>query len=195
MYARAVDDAATRLRELRVERRDELGVAGLALVLAVVAAEIRPALAVPLLAGGLAVGALGIRSLWRRWELLERLAAERDAYEISEVRAYASSHATPARRRSCAGLIRNWLQRPGLVYEARVAVAADELEALAADLDDASLALDPACAVACVRLLTDVEGSPLLNQALPPEELRCRVRQIRSGFGPHLARAPFELPE
>jgi hypothetical protein len=36
--------------------------------------------------------------------------------------------------------------------------------------------------VACTRLLTDLEGSPLLNPALPPEELRSRVRRIRSGF-------------
>jgi hypothetical protein len=195
MYARAVDDAAGRLRELRVERRDELAVAGFALVLAVVATEVHPALAVPLLAGGLAVGALGIRSLWRRWELLERLAGERDAYGISEVRAYARSHATLARRRSCAALIRNWLQQPGLGYEARVALAADELEALAAELDDGSLALDPACAVACVRLLGDAEGSPLLNPALPPDELRCRVRRIRSGFRPQEIGTPLARPE
>ena len=42
--------------------------------------------------------------------------------------------------------------------------------------------LDPACAVACVRLLSDPEQSPLLNSAQPADELRSRVSQIRSGF-------------
>jgi hypothetical protein len=61
-------------------------------------------------------------------------------------------------------------------------LAAEELEALASELEDDELALDPACAVACMRLLSDLSASPLLNPALPPEELRSRVRQIRSGF-------------
>ena len=61
-------------------------------------------------------------------------------------------------------------------------LAAEELEALACELEDEELALDPACAVACMRLLSDVSESPLLNPALPPELLRSRVRQIRSGF-------------
>jgi len=33
-----------------------------------------------------------------------------------------------------------------------------------------------------MRLLSDVVTSPLLNSALPPEDLRSRVVQIRSGF-------------
>jgi len=35
----------------------------------------------------------------------------------------------------------------------------------------------------CKRLLTDFAESPLFNPALPPEEVRSRVRQIRAGFG------------
>jgi hypothetical protein len=34
-----------------------------------------------------------------------------------------------------------------------------------------------------MRMLSDLEESPLLNRARPPEELRSRVRHIRSGFG------------
>jgi len=68
--------------------------------------------------------------------------------------------------------------------ESRIVAAADELEALVTELDDDDLAIDPACAVACVRLLSDLAGSPLLNPERPPEELRSRVRQIRSGFEP-----------
>jgi hypothetical protein len=193
MYARAVDEAAARLRALRHEELEDLGLATLALVLAIVAAEVRPALAMPLFLGGLAVGALGVRALWRRWDLVERLAGERDAYVIPEVLAYASREATIDRRHSYAALIRSRLPQPGLVSDARMVAAADELESLAAELDDSALALDPAAAVACMRLLTDLGESPLLNPALPPEDLRARVRQIRCGFRPLPDAAPVPL--
>ena len=85
------------------------------------------------------------------------------------------------RRQRHAASLRNTLERPGLLYEARL-LAAAELEALASELDDEELELDPACAVACMRLLSDVVTSPLLNSALPPQDLRSRVVQIRSGF-------------
>jgi hypothetical protein len=179
MYARAVDDAASRLRQLQGEERGDLALAALALGLAVAATQVRPELAVPLFLGGLGVGVFGIRALWRRWDLLDRLAGERDAYVISEVRAFASREATLERRRSCAASIRRRLEEP---RETRIALAADDLGALAAELDDPDLEIDLACAVACVRLVSDVAGSPLLNPSLPPGELRARVRRIRSGF-------------
>ena len=71
------------------------------------------------------------------------------------------------RRQSYAASLRDTLKRPGRLYEARVLAAAEELEALASELDDEELELDPACAVACMRLLSDVVTSPLLNR-------RCR---------------------
>lgn len=182
MYARAVDEAAARLRELRHEEWEDIGLAALALLLAVAATQIRPGLAVPLFLGGLAVGAFGVRALWRRWDLVDRLAGERDAYMISEVLAYASREATMERRHTFAAMVRSGLRQPGLALQPRVHAAAEELEALASELDDGELGLDPACAVACMRLLSDLAESPLLNPELPAEELRSRVRQIRSGF-------------
>ena len=129
-----------------------------------------------------------MRALLRRSELVEWLAGERDAYAIPEVLAWASREATMERRQRYAALLRDTLERPGLLYEARVLAAAEELEALASELDDEELELDPACAVACTRLLSDVAASPLLNSTLPPEDLRSRVVQIRSGFkAPRLA--------
>jgi hypothetical protein len=182
MYARAVDDAAARVRELRQEEWQDFGLAALALGLAIAATQVHPALAMPLFLGGLVVGALGVRALWRRWDLVDRLSGERDAYVISEVRAHASREATMDRRRTCAALIRRRLADPGLAFEAWVRSAAEELEELASVLNDGELALDPACAVACMRLLSDLAESPLLNSELPSEELRSRVHQIRSGF-------------
>lgn len=167
-----------RLRELRHEEWADLGLATLVLGLAVAAAEVRPTLAVPLFIGGLVVGACGVCALWRRWDLIERLSAERDAYVISEVLAFASREATIERRQNFAALIRCRLAEP----DARVAATAAQLEALARELDDAELELEPASAVACSRLLSDLATSPLLNRALPPDELRSRVTQIRAGF-------------
>lgn len=182
MYARAVDQADERLRELRLEERGELAVAASALAGSVVATEVIPALAAPLFVGGLVVGILGARAMWRRWDLLERLSGERDAHVISEVRAFASREATMERRRSFAALVRSGVQEARLASDARVLAVAEELDALASELEDGELALDPASAVACMRLLSDVPGSPLLNRALPIEDLRSRVLQIRCGF-------------
>ena len=177
MYARAVDDAAARLRALRREKREDFGLAALAVVLAVVAAAFLPELALPLLVGGLASEVLGLRALLRRWDLVERLSGEHDAYVIPEVLAYASHETEIERRQTFAAMIRSHLPQPGILGRTGVMAAADELEALACDLDDRRLALDPAAAVACMRLLTGIDGSPLFNSALPPEDLRSRVQQ------------------
>jgi hypothetical protein len=193
MYARAVDQADARLRELRHDERAELGLAAVALAASIVATEVLPALAAPLFLGGLAIGMLGARAMWRRWDLLERLSGERDAYVISEVLAFASREATMERRHSFAALIRGRLRDARLAADTRVLGVADELDALASELEDGDLALDPASAVACLRLLSDFPQSPLLNQALPSEDLRSRIRQIRSGFMPRGLSA-FELP-
>jgi hypothetical protein len=182
VYARAVDDAATRLRELRLEERGDFGLAALATGLALAATQAFDELVAPLFVGGLAAFVLGVRALWRRWDLVDRLADDRDAYAIPEVRSFALRETTMDRRHSFAVLIRGRLAEPDL--EARIEAAADELEALAAELDDEALDLDPASAVACARLLSDILGSPLLNPALPAEQLHSRVSGIRSGFEP-----------
>jgi hypothetical protein len=182
MDARTIDDAGKRLHELRQDEWQDLGLAALALGLAVVAAEARPSLALPLFLGGIGVGALGVRALWRHWDLVDRLSGERAAYVIPAVLEYAAREATIERRRGSAARIRCHVAEPGRGLEARVHAVAEELEALASELDDPELELDTGCAVACMRLLSDLDGSPLLNPALPPEDLRSRVHQIRSGF-------------
>ena len=64
MHARAVDDAAAHLRELRNEEA-EFAPAALALGLSLAATQVRPALALPLFLGGVVVGVLGTRAFWR----------------------------------------------------------------------------------------------------------------------------------
>jgi hypothetical protein len=179
VYARAVDDAASRLRDLRQDEWTSFGLGGLALALSLVTTQIRPQLAVPLFVGGLVLGALGVRASLKHWEIVDRLSGERDAYVISEIRQRAARNATMERRHSLAAQVRSWLREPA---PDRVRAATPELEALAAELDDDGLTFDPVCAVTCVRLLSDPEQSPLLNAALPPEELRSRIEQIRCGF-------------
>jgi hypothetical protein len=127
MYARAVDDAAARLRKLRHDEWGNLGLALMSLGSAIAATQLRPALAGPLFIGGLVVGAAGLAALWNHWDLVDRLAIDRNAYVISEVRAYASREATIPRRRMYAARLRSRLQRPGFRLEARVTATAEEL--------------------------------------------------------------------
>jgi len=98
MYARAVDEMELRLRELRHEQWLDLALAAVVFGLALVATQARPSLVMPLFLGGVFAWALGIRALYRHWDLLDRLADERDALVIPEVASYASRHATGERR-------------------------------------------------------------------------------------------------
>jgi hypothetical protein len=179
MDARAVDESAVRLRELRHQERSALGLGALALALSLVATSLHPELALPLFIGGIAVGAVGVRALWHRWDIVDSLVGDRDAYVISEIRERAVHETTMERRRVLAATLRSWLTEP---MSDRVRAAAEELQAVAAELEDDRLVLEPVCAVACSRLLNDPDRSPLLNPAFPAEDLRAGVLRIRSGF-------------
>ena len=180
MYARAVEEAGTRLRELRREERENLGLGAVALALALAATQMHPPLAMPLFLGGLAVGASGVRAVWRRWDLVDRLAAERDAFAIPEVLAYASRETTTERRADFAATIRGWVDTQEAPTDPRCRALFAELDELARELDDPGLELDPACAVDCMRLL-GVE-SALFDRSSSSIELRAQVRRVRSGF-------------
>jgi hypothetical protein len=179
MTARAVEDVGRRLDDLRREQWEDWVVAAAAVALAIAATTLRPAFALPLFVGGMFVAARGIRAGWCRWDLLDRLVGERDAYAIPEVRARAEQEASMANRRSLSAAIRSRLE---LAENPRIGENASEFVTLAEDLVDPQLELDPACAVACSRLLTDYLTSPLINSRLPAEDVRSRVLQIRSGL-------------
>ena len=182
MYARSLEEASARLVELRQEEWGELGMGALALGAAVVASLLHPPLALPLFFGGLVVGALGIRALWRRWDLIDRLSVEAEAYVIPDVLAHARREATIKRRQLLAARLLGLLNDPGPVCECRVCETREDLEALAAELADETLLLDPASAVYCMRLLGNAEESPLLNPSLPIQALHARIARIRAGF-------------
>lgn len=180
MYARAVEDAAIRLHDLRHDEREGLALGALALAFALAATHVRPAFAIPLFIGGLVVGARGLVAAVRRWDLVDRLAGEPDAHAIPEVLAYARREATMARRNEQAALLRGLDASSG---RGACGALTPELEALAADLSDETLELDPACAVACARFLCDA-ASPLFDSSTAPAVLRARVECIRAGFRP-----------
>ena len=183
MYARAVEEAGLRLRNLRREEWEDFTLAAVAMALALVAAEALHELAVPLLLGGLAGVGLGVRALWRRWDLVERLSEETDAHAISEVFDYAARDATLSRRRGYALMIRRTI-RERSPYDPRIASVADDFEALAGGLEDTSLVIEPACAVKCRRLLTEPTESVLFDPAAPTEDLLASIRRIRVGLTP-----------
>jgi len=179
MYARAVDDAATRLRDLRRDELEGLAAGALALALAMVATQARPAFALPLFVGGIVVGGRGLVAAVRRWDLVDRLAGEPDAHAIPDVLAYARRETSMSRRNAQATMLRRLEVAPG-PYGTRLRLT-PELERLAAELADETLELDPVCAVACTRLVCDPD-SPLHDPSVPPAVLRARVERIRAGF-------------
>lgn len=98
MTARQLDEATARLRQLRRDAVEQLSLAAVAFGLALAATQLLVPLALPLLAGGMAATALGIRAIVRRDFLLDDLAAERDAHVIAEVGSHARRRATREQR-------------------------------------------------------------------------------------------------
>lgn len=185
MYAREVEEARTSLKELRVTEWEDLVLAALAFGASLVATQILPQLAFPLFTGGVVVGALGIRAVVREWDLVDRLAGESEAYVIPQVRDCAAREASWERRRQMAATIRGVAPAPGHPNVARLEAVAAELELLAQELEDESLELDPAAAVACMRLFTGVDRrGPLFDEIVPVDELRARILHVLTGFAP-----------
>jgi hypothetical protein len=183
MTARRVEEATDRLRVLKQDEWSGLALGGLAMAMALAASALHPPLALPLLIGAFAVTGFALRALFLRCELFDKLLLDRDAYAIPEVRRRAVKAASMESRRELARLVRNLLN-PATAYplRRRVAAVSDDLADLARELADETLTLEPWCAVRCEQLLTSVPDSPLLNEALPPEDLLARINQIRAGF-------------
>jgi hypothetical protein len=182
MYARALQEAETQLVERRHDELQRIALSAVALGGSLAATVLYQPLVVPLFVGGLVMGVLGIGAIWRHWDLLDRLADDRDAYGIPAVRAYAERDARMDRRLAHAGLIRTWIRESGASEDARSVEFAAELEDLARELEDDDLELEPACALACRRLLTDPTMSPLLDLTRPGDDVGSSIVRIRAGF-------------
>ena len=153
MTARRVEEVERRLRELRQEEWSAFALAALSLALALGAARTHAPLAMPFFVGALGVGVLGVGALVRRCELCDRLLLERDAYGVAEVRRRVDHIASMDSRWALARSARTKLTpTPGFALRPRITTAAKELQALARELENDELALDPSCAVLC-RLL------------------------------------------
>ena len=183
MHARQVEEQSTELHELK---HDELELTGLTILCfgLALAAHGRPSIALPLLTAGLAGAALAVRAYWRRWDLVDRLLLERDAYGITEVRARAEHMALLENRRSLASSIRWRLEHASAFTEpdGRLLRVVPELTALADELADETLELDPLRAVECERLLTDGLTSPLVDPTASVDDLYAWICRIRAGF-------------
>ncbi len=180
MYARSLQEAETELVALHQDERARLAVSAAALGASLVATAVYPPLAVPLFVAGLAIGALAVAAIWHHWDLVDRLADDRDAYLIPEVRSYAARETRMDRRRAHAAMVRAWTSAP----DERVAELVDELTDLADALEDEELEVDPATAVACRRLVTEPLLSPLLDDRASCQDLRAAIVRLRAGFRP-----------
>jgi hypothetical protein len=183
MYARQVEEQSTELHELKHDELELMGLTVLCFGLAL-AAHGRPMIALPLLAAGLAGAALAVRAFWRRWDLVDRLLMEREAYEIVEVRTRAEHMALLENRRSLASSIRWRLEHASALAEpdGRLFRVAPELAELADELADETLELDPLRAVECERLLTDGITSPLVDPTASVDDLYAWICRIRAGL-------------
>jgi hypothetical protein len=68
------------------------------------------------------------------------------------------------------------------IVPGRVAAFAADLEQLARELADAECEVEPVSAARCLRLLSDGGESPLLNPAVPVEDLRAALLRIQCGI-------------
>ena len=181
MSARALQEARARLVALRHDELERIAVSALALGASLAATVFYPPLALPLFVGGVAIGVLGVGSTWRHWDLVDRLADDREAYEIPAVRSYAARDARMDRRVAYSSMIRSWT-RQDPPADSRIPEVADQLEELARELAAADLDLDPASALACRRFVTDSTVSPLLDETASRDDLARYVARIRAGF-------------
>jgi hypothetical protein len=186
LIARAVDEAAAKLRDRRRRALEAAALGAGSGLVAGGALDGSPRLTVALLAGA------GFEVLVLVWAMVSRrcliatLAVEPDAYSIPEVEAYGQGLTKLRQRRILAEGIRSMVKdafRPGSLYLGdRVARYARDLEAVARDLLSPAVRVHPVSIARCRRLLTEGSESPLYNPNVPEEELDGILRRIRAGM-------------
>jgi hypothetical protein len=186
MTAREVDRAASRLEQIRGERRARLLVAAAAAGLAASALPVSHALAVALVCGVAFLLLLAIVDTARRRDLISQLALNEQAYAVPEVRRYGNGLAVPSGRRRAAEALERVLRdagSPGSYYLAgRVYACRREIRELAEALRSPEARVEPTSLAMCWQLLRSGVDSPLYNWHLPAEDLRMSVRRIQAGI-------------
>jgi propanediol dehydratase small subunit len=182
--------ARARLETLGRRARDLLGGSAVFSVAgAVAAAAGRPQLAFSFAFGAALAGAFWYLARSERAHLLTRLVAQGDAALVGEAEVFARKLAAPPMRlRLARGLERaaeagrpgvheyTWA-RPERVFDIR-----EELLHLAAGFRDLAVAVTPASAALCRRMLCEAAASPLYNPKIPETELARLLRVIGDGL-------------
>lgn len=184
MIARRLEALSLEVRDLGARRRWSAGLALAALAGAAVAVRWSGPLAAGLLVGGLVEGVLALSASSRQHDLLARLAASADTYELPEVRRFGTSLTSRRSREWMAASLRDIVALPPPCdrLEREVAEHRDHLLELADDLLDAEIDVAPVSAVALFSLLNDGPDSPLFNPLAPTGELHSALLRIHAGF-------------
>jgi len=172
------------VRELGARRWWSAGLALVSLASAPVAAQWSKALAAGLLIGGLVEGMLALSASSRRHDLLARLAARPDTYELPEVRRFGAALTSRSSREWMAASLREIVAMPPPFdhLERQIAEHRGDLLELADDLVDSETEVAPVSAVALFSLLNDGRESPLFNPLAPTGELHSALLRIHDGI-------------
>lgn len=184
MIARRLEALSLEVRELGARRRWSAGLALASLASAPLAAHWSKALAAGLVLGGLAEGVLALSASSRRHDLLARLAARADTYELPEVRRFGAALTSRSSREWMAASLRELVATPPTSdrLEREIAEHRSDLLELAGDLVDPETEVAPVSAVALFSLLNDGSTSPLFNPFAPTGELHSALLRIRDGI-------------
>ncbi len=183
MIARRLDALAVEVRELGFRRRWNAALAVAALAAAPVAAHWSKPVGAGLVLGALVEGVFALSAASRRHDLLARLAARPDTYELPEVCRYAAALTSQKSRERMAASLRDVvaLPPPDSQLECEIAAHRADLLELADDLVDPETEVAPVSAVALHALLNDARESPLFNPVAPTGELHSALIRIHDG--------------
>jgi hypothetical protein len=186
MTARELDRAASQLEHMRHQRRARLLMSVAAAALAAAAFVVSNTVAISLICGLACLLMLALVDTIKRRELIERLALNRSAYSVPEVRRYGHRLVVLSGRRRVAAALERVLTNagaPGSYYLAdRVHACRHEISALVEALRAPDTRAEPTSIALCWRLLKSAADSPLYNWRLPAEDLRLAFRRVQAGI-------------
>jgi hypothetical protein len=186
VHEAALAACAERLERVSITRRALLSSTLLALALSVPALIWVSSTATALLITAAICAAATAWANDVRVEYLERLAIDRDAYEIPAVRRFGERLTAPVERRRLATGLICAVERAGGHFEltapGRMDACASELRDLAEQLCDRRTRVAPTSVATCRRLIGRTAESPLYNEDLPAEDLTAALFRIRAGI-------------